>query len=86
MPSYTESKTPGLNGNPIMPKNSTDMSQHAYIDAKKPKPLLGRPIIIEAATPIPVMTYTGATYYFNGPTQFNIDAVANIKESIKKQM
>jgi hypothetical protein len=60
-----------------------DPSQ-AYVDAKKPKPLLGRPIIIEAA-PIPVMTY-GATYYFNGPAPFTIDAIANIKESIKKQM
>lgn len=84
MPSYTESKTPGLNGNPIMPKTDpSSQPQQAYADAKKPKPLLGRPIIIE--TPIPVMTY-GATYYFNGPAPFTIDAIANIKESIKKQM
>lgn len=82
MPSYTESKTPGLNGNPIMPKS--DQSQQLY-DAKKPKPLVGRPIILETPPGIPVIGY-GATYYFNGPGQFSIDAIANIKESIKKQM
>lgn len=85
-PSYTESKTPGLNGNPMKP----DMSGgQAPYDAKKPKPLLGQPIIIEATTQIPVMANVwtnGATYYFNGPAPFTIDAIGNIKESIKKQM
>ena len=77
-PSYTESKTPGLNGNPI---KNTD----SY-DAKKPKPsLIGRPIIIEA--PItPIVTNVFGTYYFNGPAPFTLDTIGNIKESIKKQM
>lgn len=74
-PSYTESKTPGLNGNPIKPTDS--------YDAKKPKPsLIGRPIIIEA----PIVTNVFGTYYFNGPAPFTIDTIGNIKESIKKQM
>lgn len=84
-PSYTESKTPGLNGNPM----KLDASGQASYDTKKPKPLLGPPIIIEATTSIPVMTNVwtnGATYYFNGPAPFTIDAIGNIKESIKKQM
>lgn len=86
MPSYTESKTPGLNGNPIMQKNEqSSQPQQAYADAKKPKPLLGRPIIIEGPIPVMPLTY-GATYYYNGPAPFTIDAIANIKESIKKQM
>lgn len=77
-PSYTESKTPGLNGNPIKPIDS--------YDAKKPKPsLIGRPIIIEA--PIaPIVTNVFGTYYFNGPAPFTLDTIGNIKESIKKQM
>ena len=77
-PSYTESKTPGLNGNPIKPTDS--------YDSKKPKPsLIGRPIIIEA--PItPIVTNVFGTYYFNGPAPFTIDTIGNIKESIKKQM
>ena len=77
-PSYTESKTPGLNGNPIKPNES--------YDAKKPKPsLIGRPIIIEA--PItPIVTNVFGTYYFNGPAPFTLDTIGNIKESIKKQM
>lgn len=77
-PSYTESKTPGLNGNPI---KNTD----SY-DAKKPKPsLIGRPIIIEA--PItPIVTNVFGTYYFNGPAPFTLDTIGNIKESIKKQI
>ncbi|XP_070499859.1 la-related protein 1 [Chironomus tepperi] len=77
-PSYTESKTPGLNGNPIKPSDS--------YDAKKPKPsLIGRPIIIEA--PIaPIVTNVFGTYYFNGPAPFTIDTIGNIKESIKKQI
>lgn len=77
-PSYTESKTPGLNGNPIKPTDS--------YDAKKPKPsLIGRPIIIEA--PIaPIVTNVFGTYYFNGPAPFTLDTIGNIKESIKKQM
>jgi hypothetical protein len=77
-PSYTESKTPGLNGNPIKHTDS--------YDAKKPKPsLIGRPIIIEA--PItPIVTNVFGTYYFNGPAPFTLDTIGNIKESIKKQM
>lgn len=88
-PSYTESKTPGLNGNPVILKPSEFAGQPLPYDAKKPKPLLGRPIIIEAATPIPVLPNVwtnGATYYFNNPPPFTIDAIENIRESIKKQM
>lgn len=77
-PSYTESKTPGLNGNPVV-KNA-DM-----YDVKKQKPsLIGRPIIIEAGTPIVTNVY--GTYYFNGPAPFTLETIGNIKESIKKQM
>lgn len=87
-PSYTASKTPGLNGNPIM--KPSDSALQAPYDAKKPKPLLGHPIIIEAATPIPIIGPNvwngGATYYFNGVPPYTIDAIENIKESIKKQM
>lgn len=82
-PSYTESKTPGLNGNPIAPIKSSD---HPY-DAKKQKPLLGRPIIIDASlAPIVTAQNIYGTYYFNGPTPFTLDTIGNIKESIKKQM
>lgn len=85
-PSYLESKTPGLNGNPIL---KPEFAGQLPYDAKKPKPLLGRPIIIEAATTIPVLPNVwtnGATYYFNNPPPFTIDAIENIRESIKKQM
>lgn len=81
-PSYTESKTPGLNGNPII------KSSDVVYDAKKPKPsLIGRPIIIDPA-PLgtPIVTNVFGTYYFNGPTPFTLDTIGNIKESIKKQM
>ncbi|KAG5679950.1 hypothetical protein PVAND_009485 [Polypedilum vanderplanki] len=79
-PSYTESKTPGLNGNPIIKGD-------AVYDAKKQKPLIGRPIIIEPA-PLgtPIVTNVFGTYYFNGPTPFTLDTIGNIKESIKKQI
>jgi hypothetical protein len=78
MPSYTESKTPGLNGNPIIKSDP-------YIDAKKSKPLIGQPIIIEAPL-TPIVTNLYGTYYFNGPAPFTtLDTIA-IKESIKKQM
>lgn len=80
-PSYTESKTPGLNGNPIVPIKSSDP-----YDAKKQKPLLGRPIIIDALAPIVTAQNIYGTYYFNGPTPFTLDTIGNIKESIKKQM
>lgn len=79
-PSYTESKTPGLNGNPVVIKSSD------HYDAKKQKPLLGRPIIIDAISPIVTAHNIYGTYYFNGPTPFSLDAIGNIKESIKKQM
>lgn len=82
-PSYTESKTPGLNGNPIATIKSSDP-----YDAKKQKPLLGRPIIIDASAIAPIVTAQNiyGTYYFNGPTPFTLDTIGNIKESIKKQM
>lgn len=81
-PSYTESKTPGLNGNPIVPMKSSDP-----YDAKKPKPLMGRPILIDPAlAPLVTAQNIYGTYYFNGPTPFTLDAIGNIKESIKKQM
>jgi hypothetical protein len=81
-PSYTESKTPGLNGNPVV------KGSDVVYDAKKPKPsLIGRPIIIEpAALGTPIVTNVFGTYYFNGPTPFALDTIGNIKESIKKQM
>lgn len=81
-PSYTESKTPGLNGIPNVPMKNSDP-----YDAKKQKPLLARPIIIDASL-APIMTAQNiyGTYYFNGPTAFTMDAIGNIKESIKKQM
>lgn len=81
-PSYTESKTPGLNGNPILPMKSSDP-----YDAKKHKPLLGRPIIIDAGlAPLVTAQNIYGTYYFNGPAPFSLDTIGNIKESIKKQM
>jgi hypothetical protein len=82
-PSYTESKTPGLNGNPLMPMKSSDP-----YDAKKQKPLLGRPILIDPSAIPPLVTAQNiyGTYYFNGPTPFTLDTIGNIKESIKKQM
>lgn len=81
-PSYTESKTPGLNGNPILTMKSSDP-----YDAKKQKPLLGRPIIIDAAlAPLVTAQNIYGTYYFNGPTPYALDTIGNIKESIKKQM
>lgn len=80
-PSYTESKTPGLNGNPIVAIKSSDP-----YDAKKQKPLLGRPIILDALAPIVTAQNIYGTYYFNGPTPFTLDTIGNIKESIKKQM
>lgn len=80
-PSYTESKTPGLNGNPIAPMKSSDL-----YDAKKQKPLLARPIIIDASIAPLVATNFNGTFYFNGPTPFALDTIGNIKESIKKQM
>lgn len=84
-PSYTESKTPGLNGNPIL--KPSDAAVVSYDAKKQPKPLLGRPIIIEAPIPvIPNVWTNGATYYFSNPPPFAIDAIENIKESIKKQM
>lgn len=80
-PSYTESKTPGLNGNPLVPIKSSDP-----YDAKKQKPLLGRPILIDPSLmPVNAQNIYG-TYYFNGPTPFTLDTIGNIKESIKKQM
>lgn len=80
-PSYTESKTPGLNGNPIIKPSDT-------YDPKKPKQpsLIGRPIIIEAPPITPIVTNVYGTYYFNGPAPFTLDTIGNIKESIKKQM
>jgi hypothetical protein len=82
-PSYTESKTPGLNGNPLLPMKNSDM-----YDAKKQKPLLGRPILIDPSAIAPLVTAQNiyGTYYFNGPTPFTLDTIGNIKESIKKQM
>lgn len=81
-PSYTESKTPGLNGIPVAPMKSSDP-----YDAKKQKPLIGRPIIIDPSlTPLVTAQNIYGTYYFNGPTQFSLDAITNVKESIKKQM
>jgi hypothetical protein len=81
-PSYTESKTPGLNGNPIVPMKSSDP-----YDAKKQKPLIGRPIIIDPSlAPLVTAQNIYGTYYFNGPTQFPLDTINNVKESIKKQM
>lgn len=81
-PSYTESKTPGLNGNPLVPIKSSDP-----YDAKKQKPLLGRPIIhLDPTMPILAAQNIYGTYYFNGPTTFTLDTIPNIKESIKKQM
>lgn len=81
-PSYTESKTPGLNGNPVVSMKSSDP-----YDAKKQKPLIGRPIILDP-TLAPLVTAQNiyGTYYFNGPTQFPLDTINNVKESIKKQM
>lgn len=81
-PSYTESKTPGLNGNPIIPMKSSDP-----YDAKKQKPLIGRPILIDT-TMAPLVTAQNiyGTYYFNGPNPYTLDTIGNIKESIKKQM
>lgn len=79
-PSYTESKTPGLNGNPLVPIKSSDP-----YDAKKQKPLLGRPVFIDHLLPVNAQNIYG-TYYFNGPTPFTLDTIGNIKESIKKQM
>lgn len=82
-PSFTESKTPGLNGIPVAPMKSSDP-----YDAKKQKPsLIGRPIIIDP-TLAPIVTAQNiyGTYYFNGPTPFTLDTIANVKESIKKQM
>jgi hypothetical protein len=81
-PSYTESKTPGLNGNPMGPMKSSDL-----YDAKKQKPLIGRPIIIDPSL-APIMTAQNifGTYYFNGPPQFTLETINTIKESIKKQM
>lgn len=77
-PSYTESKTPGLNGNPIIKPTETTY------DAKKSKqPLIGRPIIIEAP---PIVTNVFGTYYFNGPAPFTMESIGNIKDSIRKQM
>lgn len=82
-PSYTESKTPGLNGNPLLTMKGSDI-----YDAKKQKPLIGRPIIIDASAIAPLVTAQNiyGTYYFNGPAPFTLDAIGNIKESIKKQM
>lgn len=82
-PSYTESKTPGLNGNPLLPMKSSDP-----YDVKKQKPLLGRPILIDPSAIPPLVTAQNiyGTYYFNGPTPFTLDTIGNIKESIKKQM
>jgi hypothetical protein len=83
-PSYTESKTPGLNGNPLLPIKSSDL-----YDAKKQKPLLGRPILIDASAAVaPLVTAQNiyGTYYFNGPTPFILDMTESIKEQIKKQM
>jgi hypothetical protein len=83
-PSYTESKTPGLNGNPLLPMKSSDL-----YDAKKQKPLLGRPILIDASAAVaPLVTAQNiyGTYYFNGPTPFILDMTESIKEQIKKQM
>lgn len=80
-PSYTESKTPGLNGIPVVQHKNLDP-----YDAKKQKPLLGRPIIIDALAPIVTAQNIYGTYYFNGPTPFTLDTIGNIKESIKKQM
>lgn len=82
-PSYTESKTPGLNGNPLVPIKSSDP-----YDAKKQKPLLGRPIIHLDPTMAPILAAQNiyGTYYFNGPTTFTLETIPNIKESIKKQM
>lgn len=79
-PSYLDSKTPGLNGNPLVP-----IKNDPY-DAKKQKPLLGRPIIIDPNLPIVTAQNIYGTYYFNGPTPFTLDTIGNIKESIKKQM
>lgn len=81
-PSYTESKTPGLNGIPMPLMKSSDY------DAKKQKPLLGRPILIDPSGIAPLVTAQNiyGTYYFNGPTPFTLDTIGNIKESIKKQM
>ena len=80
-PSYTESKTPGLNGNPLLPIKSSDL-----YDAKKQKPLLGRPILIDAVNPLVTAQNIFGTYYFNGPTPFILDMTESIKEQIKKQM
>lgn len=80
-PSYTESKTPGLNGNPITPMKSSDP-----YDAKKQKPLIGRPILIDPMAPLVTAHNIYGTYYFNGPTPYALDTIGNIKESIKKQM
>ncbi|CRK97100.1 CLUMA_CG010449, isoform A [Clunio marinus] len=81
-PSYTESKTPGLNGNPNVPIKSSD-----HYDAKKQKPLLGRPIIIDPTlTPIVTAQNIYGTYYFNGPAPFALDTIGNIRDSIKKQI
>jgi hypothetical protein len=80
-PSYTESKTPGLNGNPLGSMKSSDL-----YDAKKQKPLIGRPIILDPMAPIVTAQNIYGTYYFNGPTPFTLDTIGNIKESIKKQM
>jgi len=79
-PSYTESKTPGLNGNPQhMQKSSLDPH-----DAKK-KPITLRPIAV--VDPMPIVSgqnFFGTFYY--GPVPFALDAIGNIKEQIKKQM
>lgn len=82
-PSYTESKTPGLNGNPLVPMKSSDP-----YDAKKHKPLIGRPILIDTSAIAPMVTAQNifGTYYFNGPAPYALDAIGGIKESIKKQM
>lgn len=80
-PSYTESKTPGLNGNPIIPMKSSDP-----YDAKKQKPLIGRPILIDTLAPLVTAQNIYGTYYFNGPNPYTLDTIGNIKESIKKQM
>lgn len=79
-PSYTESKTPGLNGNPPAPNKSCDPQ-----DAKK-KPINTRAPHVGLDGHIITGQNIYGTFYFNGATTFAIDSVVNVKESVKKQV
>lgn len=76
------------NGKPMSNRNghkrNDDIPTYPRVN-RNAKQLIGRPVLINTAVTAPIIAAPSiyGTYYFSGPA---IDAVASIKESIKRQM